>query len=110
MRLRSHSKKKMYQIALDELRRQVDQLNGQINERDAQIAALRRNALAPVREEISIDEECQMGRVPDLIKNLPQFTGNPKQVNGWLNSVHRILRIYQHLEGTELLELWLQEI
>lgn len=58
----------------------------------------------------NIDYECQRGGVPDLIKNLPIFTGNPKQVNHWLTCADCVIRQYDHLIGTDVYELWLMEV
>lgn len=59
---------------------------------------------------INMNDEFSRGRVPDLIRGLPQFSGNAKQLSQWIQSVERILNLYKHLEHTPLFPLWLQEI
>lgn len=60
---------------------------------------------------VNMTDECMKGRVPDLIKGIPTFSGkNPKQVGEWIQCVERILNQYNHLRGSELYVLWLQEV
>lgn len=60
--------------------------------------------------QLNLNDEFLRGRVPDLIKGLPQFNGNPKQLTSWTQSVERILKMYEYLKNQEVYLLWLQEI
>lgn len=77
-----------------------------------ELAALRQQIISQGTPESQIDmnNEFTRGRVPDLIKGLPQFNGNSKQITQWIQSVERILHLYQHLENSDFFPLWLQEI
>lgn len=121
--LRSNRSRDMDHNEIDELQEQLDNLNEQLRNREDQIAALqaqeniRQNVQQPVvppgpnqRHEPDINEECQKGKIPDLIKNLPTFSGNPKQINHWITCADRVMRMYQHLINTDLYELWLMEV
>lgn len=58
----------------------------------------------------NLNDEFSRGRVPDLIKGVPQFNGNPKQLIPWTQSVDRVLKRYEHLKDHDIYPLWLQEI
>lgn len=69
------------------------------------------NSASATLYHVNMVDECMKGKVPDLIKGIPTFSGrNPKQVGEWIQCVDRILKQYKHLEGSELYELWLQEV
>lgn len=38
-------------------------------------------------------------KIPDLVKDLPLFTGEPSELNSWLNDVDSLVRIYQTNTG-----------
>lgn len=120
---------------VEDLQQQIEHLNMLLSDRNAHIAELeerqdqvsdrlranpdpansREAAIPPApavpgNPVINIDVECQRGKVPDLIKNLPNFSGNPRQVNHWITCADRVIRQYDHLIGTNVYELWLMEI
>lgn len=41
-----------------------------------------------------------MDRIPDVVKSLRVFSGEPGEFSSWKKSVDRILTIYEHLRGT----------
>ena len=41
-----------------------------------------------------------LDRVPDVVRSLREFTGQPGEYSSWRKSVERILNIYKHLKGT----------
>lgn len=41
-----------------------------------------------------------LDRVPDVVRSLREFTGQPGEYSSWRKSVERILDIYKHLRGT----------
>lgn len=41
-----------------------------------------------------------LDRIPDIVKSLRQFAGEPNEFSSWKKSVDRILKIYEHLNGT----------
>lgn len=41
-----------------------------------------------------------LDRVPDVVKCLRDFSGDPKEFASWKKSVERILKIYEHEKGT----------
>lgn len=120
--LRSQSRMAQEQIA--DLQQQIENLNRALEERNEQIEELRDNIDLDVpgnpagpraqipggNPQINIDEECQRGKIPDLIKNLPTFSGNSKQINHWITCADRVIRMYRHLMGTDVYELWLMEV
>lgn len=133
--LRSRNMEEHDQV--EDLQQQIENLNRMLRDRNDQIAELqeRQDQLAdldaprvnpgpanligaaippapemPRNPAINIDAECQRGKVPDLIKNLPIFAGNPKQVNHWITCADRVIRQYDHIIGTDVYELWLMEI
>ena len=93
---------------------EIDNLREELDARDAQIAQLQAQLAqgnqVPAANNVNIDLEISRGRVPDLVKGLPIFSGNPKTLSDWIKSVERILSRYRHLNGSEELHLWLQEI
>lgn len=125
------------QDQIEDLQQQIENLNRALRDRNDLIAELQEHqdqvadlnaprenpdpsnlieaAIPPVpnmlrNPVINIDAECQRGKVPDLIKNLPIFSGNPKQVNHWITCADRVIRQYDHLIGTDVYELWLLEV
>lgn len=42
----------------------------------------------------------EMDRIPDVVKSLRTFSGEPGEFSSWRKSVDRILHIYDHLRGT----------
>lgn len=60
------------------------------------------------REPIVVDQEIQVGRrdlteldkIPDIVKCLREFSGNPGEFGSWKKSVERVLKIYEELRGT----------
>lgn len=100
---------------------QVEQLQAQLNEvlirldeREQEIALLQIQQVpepAPEPAPVPILEtDFSRGRVPDIIKGLPQYSGSPHQLSTWTQSVDRILRHFSSLRTTEIYQLWLQEI
>ena len=41
-----------------------------------------------------------MDKIPDVVKSLREFSGQPGEFSSWKKSVDRILTIYEHLKGT----------
>lgn len=41
-----------------------------------------------------------MDKIPDVVKSLREFSGQPGEFGSWKKSVERILKIYNHLKGT----------
>lgn len=41
-----------------------------------------------------------MDKIPDIVKSLRDFSGQPGQFSSWKKSVDRILRVYESLKGT----------
>lgn len=41
-----------------------------------------------------------LDRIPDIVKSLREFSGQPGEFSSWKKSVDRILQIYEHLKGT----------
>lgn len=41
-----------------------------------------------------------MDKIPDIVKSLRDFSGQPGEFGSWKKSVERILKIYEHLKGT----------
>jgi len=41
-----------------------------------------------------------MDKIPDIVKSLREFSGQPGQFSSWKKSVDRILKAYEHLKGT----------
>lgn len=41
-----------------------------------------------------------MDKIPDIVKSLRDFSGQPGQFGSWKKSVDRILKAYDHLKGT----------
>lgn len=41
----------------------------------------------------------EMDRIPDVVKSLREFSGNPAEYGSWKKSVDRILKIYENLKG-----------
>ena len=58
------------------------------NDRDQQIDERHRNNLN------------DMDKIPDVVKCLKEFSGQPGEYNSWKKSVDRILEIYEPLKGT----------
>lgn len=83
-------------IASDVLRRQGPQVvqaalnpnNNQENARDQQIEDRHRENLN------------DMDKIPDVVKCLKEFSGQPGEFSSWKKSVDRILSIYEPLRGT----------
>lgn len=118
------------QNQIEDLQQQIENLNRVLRERNDQIEELREsqdrinpipgpshiNPTIPPRivptgnPAIDIDVECQRGKIPDLIKNLPIFAGNVKQINHWISCADRVVQRYKHLIGTDVYELWLMEV
>lgn len=52
----------------------------------------------------SIDSQnvnsAEADKVPDLVKSLKEFSGQPEEFNSWKKSVERILHVYGHTRGT----------
>lgn len=96
----------------------LDHVRAQLEERDQQLAEAQLNQSKQQQQlrrqlesmPLNINDEFSRGRVPDLIKGLPQFNGNAKQLTSWTQSVERILKMYDHLKNQEVYFLWLQEI
>lgn len=42
-------------------------------------------------------------KIPDLVKDLPTFTGDPSELNSWLNDVDSLVKLYQ-TKGTDTIE------
>lgn len=41
-----------------------------------------------------------MDRIPDVVKSLREFSGQPGEFSSWRKGVERILKMYEHLRGT----------
>jgi hypothetical protein len=50
---------------------------------------------------IDLDSDLKgMERIPDIVKSIREFSGNPSEYGSWKKSVDRILRIYSNIVGT----------
>lgn len=47
-----------------------------------------------------LDNLDDMDRIPDVVKSLREFYGQPGEFSSWRKSVDRILRLYENLKGT----------
>lgn len=68
-------------------------------------AALNPNASFSEFTDISIDANfsnnvCELDKIPDVVRCLREFSGNPGEFNSWEKSVDRILQIYEPQRGT----------
>lgn len=68
---------------------EIDNLQAQIANLSQRIKLYESAGQGSARPVIQINatDEYTRGRVPALIKRLPQFTGNPKQLSTWVQSV-----------------------
>lgn len=41
-----------------------------------------------------------MDKIPDVVKSLREFSGQPGEFSSWRKSVERIIKVYEHLKGT----------
>ena len=86
---------------------QAQQQIAALNER---IAALTATVSRSQNIEINWNDEFQRGRLPDLIKRIPTFSGNSKILSNWIDTVEKVLKHFRHLTNTESYDLWLQDV
>lgn len=96
-----------------QLQAQLQDVFQQLGEREQEIAQLQIHVadipIEPAAAPTSNDDFAR-GRVPDIIKGLPQYSGSLHQLNTWIQSVDRILNHFKSLAKTDIYQLWLQEI
>ncbi len=68
-------------------------------------AALNPNANFSNISDVTIDQSLsnnitELDKIPDVVRCLREFSGNPGEYNSWKKSVDRILQIYEPLKGT----------
>lgn len=104
---------------VEDLQQLIENLSMMLRERNAHIADLEERQeqdlippapAVPRNSTINIDEECQKGKIPDLIKNLPTFAGNSRQINHWISCADRVMQMYKRIIGTDVYDLWLMEV
>lgn len=111
----------MNQEHMAELQQQISNLTRGLQDRDERIAELQgmhdqindgagENLVIPPSPAVNTDEEFQKGRIPDIIKNLPMFSGNPRQINHWLSCANRGTNRDNHLMGIDTCDLRLMEV
>lgn len=59
----------------------------------------------PILVDQGIDEQhnnnlTDLDKIPDIVKCLRDFSGNPTEFGSWKKSVERVLKIYENLKGT----------
>lgn len=42
----------------------------------------------------------ELDKIPDIVRCLREFSGNPAEFSSWKKSVDRVLKIYEHTKGT----------
>uniref|UniRef100_A0A034VZ85 Retrovirus-related Gag polyprotein from transposon HMS-Beagle n=1 Tax=Bactrocera dorsalis TaxID=27457 RepID=A0A034VZ85_BACDO len=94
--------------AQPDLANQVRELLGQLLLTDGRniIQSIIKNDMipAPIVDQ-TIDERYRnnlsdMDKIPDVVRSLREFSGNPTEFSSWRKSVERILKIYENLIGT----------
>lgn len=61
-------------------------------------------------ETIAMNEIISALKIPDAIKSLPTFSGNPRLLYDFINNVEEILEIIAPTNNTPLFKLWLRAI
>lgn len=51
-----------------------------------------------------------LSRIPDPIKSIPTFDGNPKQLNAWITSAESILNLFKPLVTTNVFMIYEQSV
>lgn len=105
----SEKDQQIAQLQIENPALQVDDLQLQVNQLTKRLQQYE-TAKRAERVQIDLNAEFTRGRVPDLIKGLPIFNGNSKQLNTWIQSVEKILQLYAHLETSDFYQLWVQKI
>lgn len=84
-----------------QLERRVNELQFQNNQLQAQ-----QNAAPAAREVAQPD----IFRIPDPIKTIPTFDGNKKQLNAWLTTAERTLRLFANRVPVDVYSLYEQTV
>ena len=99
------------QIQATQMQTQLQEMLQKLEDREQEIAQLQQNLAEIPDEQIPMPtDDLARGRVPDIVKGLPQYSGSPFQLSTWTQSVERILHHFKSLEKTDIYQLWLQEI
>lgn len=96
---------------VSQMEQQLAEVMLRLEEREQEIGQLRvRVSDLPSEPIRNHNNEFVQGRVPDIIKGLPQYSGNPRQLSTWIQSVERILNHFRDMRHTDIYLLWVQEI
>lgn len=57
-----------------------------------------------------VTQAINASRIPDTIKLLPTYDGEPKLLKTWIDSVESILNLYRPLRGNPIFNVWLLHI
>lgn len=96
-----------------QLQAQLNDVLSRLDDKEREIALLQINMAEVPNVHATptvANDDFSRGRVPDIIKGLPQYSGSSHQLSTWIQSVERIIRHFRSLHGTAIFELWLQEI
>lgn len=92
---------------------QVQKMVVKSEEYDRSLTFLHQKAMEE-RTEVQIPEKPQIVldvfRIPDPIKSIPEYDGNRKQLNAWLQTAEETLNVFAPLVGEPQFRLYLQAI
>lgn len=92
---------------LNELQAQIQQISIQMNERDMKILELEARAS---NSRSDVDKCLKESQIPDTIKQLPPYNGDPKSLCTWLDCVERVLNLYIELRHKPVYAIWLSQV
>lgn len=81
----------------------------QINERDREIALLQQQPI-PVVPNNDIDSILKQMQSPQIIRDMPCFTGDPVKLNTFIKAVDRLMPTLERARGTAVFDVWMQSI
>lgn len=57
-----------------------------------------------------IEQYINAGRIPDLIKNLPTYNGDPSLLVSWITNTQSIITYFARIRDTPIFQVWLNQI
>lgn len=117
--LEEHEKMEQLPAQLQQIMQQLSNISARQDRYEQQLNANRGNEI----EQSDLEEEIidlgpsnaqnvmeSLSRIPDPIKSIPSFDGNPKQLNAWVISAENTLKIFKPLVPANVFAIYEQSV
>lgn len=64
----------------------------------------------PNPNEVDLDSVISLSRIPDTIKTIPTYNGDPKTLNSWIDGVQAVVSMYSTLTNHPVYPIWIRQI